>query len=190
MERRNRSDAGRYPEGLDYDAETPGRCNANDICIRKGEEDLVDDDDFPDFADGDTDVGFKVTDDVYNDVEYVGYLNFQAYGVDLAGNVGLSDADDEEVAPTDSGLFRPEQVANPHSILIDNTEIVESNFERPRALRQAFPEGALTGRGWDASDLEVETNVRDSVLLLFPERLDNSTVDASDFRYDSSIEWR
>ncbi len=173
---------GSYPEGVNYPPETR-RCTDSAPCIKKGDEDIVDDDDFPDFEDGDRDVGFRITDDTYDNVSYEGYLNFQAYGVDLAGNVGLSDADDSQ---EETGLPDPEQIANPHSILIDSMEILERNIEST-GLRDAFPQGALTGRGWDPRNLEVETNVRDSVLLIFPERLDNSTVDPSDFRYDSSM---
>jgi hypothetical protein len=182
--RQNPGNIGAYPDGLIYPGET-NNCERSSTarCIKKGEENIVDDDDFPDFTDGDTDVGFRITDDTYDDAEYSRYLNFQAYGVDLAGNVGLSDADDDE---QESDLVGDEQVANPHSIFIDDTEIVEEDFDSSN-LGDDFPEGALTGRGWDPSDLEVETNVRDSVLLIFPERLDNSTVEPSDFRYDSSI---
>ena len=159
------SGVGDYPSGVSF----PSQTTRGDTIFVQSEDEIVDDDDFPDFNDGDDSVGFFVDDDVYNDRNFSNYVNYQAYGVDVAGNVGLSDAEE-----SDSNV---EEVFNPHSLLIDSDDITEEEIgDAP----------AFTGRAWDASNTQFEPNVRNSVQLVFPQRLNPDTVQPEDFRYISS----
>ncbi len=158
-----------YPEGYEPFS---GDDDTTDRGTVVGTSFLVNESSFDDGDRGDPPIQFRIDRDVYEDefgsLEYTPdnrqVLRYQVYGVDLAGNIGFSDSDTDEDDP------------QAHRITVDSEAADEADIGAG---------DAITGREWDASDAEIVT-ARDSLLLVFPERLDASTVQPADFRYLSS----
>ncbi len=157
-----------YPEGTTI---TWAGADSADALVSG--DDVVDDSDFEDGDGVINTVDFEIKDKDYtvaneNSDQYVRY---QLYFVDVAGNIGITDSEDDEDDP------------QPHFFLIDESSISEDDWDAVSGKNSNDP--AVTGKDWDAGNAEIDSNVRDSIWLFFPDRLDVDTISPSDFRVTS-----